>query len=229
MTARHHHETEDRREPGACPPRPWTGPVVGLLAAAVWVAVWTAVDWLWPLPSWIRFAGMVASLGAMGAAAGAALDRWRAGSLTDPLTGLGNRRLLNTELKRALAQAQRHRYPLALVLIDLDQFKAFNDQRGHWAGDQLLRHLASLLGAGLRAGDLAIRLGGDEFLLALPHTARDAAQQAARRLEQRLREETGVGFSFGVAVVPEDGTTVMELIRAADRDLYRLKGGPEAR
>lgn len=204
--------------------------MAGLLAAAAWVTLWTAVDWLWPtLPSWIRYAGMVLSLGAMGAAAGAALDRWRAGSLTDPLTGLGNRRLLNTRVERTLTEARRKGYPLAVVLIDLDQFKAFNDERGHWAGDQLLQRLGAILGTGLRTGDLAIRVGGDEFLLVLPHTTRDTARQAVRRLERQFRDETGVGFSFGVAVVPRDGTTAVELIRAADRDLYRLKGSSDDR
>lgn len=226
MTVRH----PSQQPPSSRTVRPWTGPVAGLLAAAAWVTLWTAVDWLWPtLPSWIRYAGMVLSLGAMGAAAGAALDRWRAGSLTDPLTGLGNRRLLDTQLERALTQARRQGYPLAVVLIDLDHFKAFNDERGHWAGDQLLQHLATMLETGLRADDLAIRLGGDEFLLVLPHTTREAARQAARRLERRFRDETGVGFSFGVAVVPHDGTTAAELIRSADRDLYRLKGSSDDR
>lgn len=106
------------------PSRPWLDPLLGMLAAAAWVVFWAVVDWLWPtLPPWIPFAGKVATLGAVGAA----LARWRARSLTDPLTGLGNRRVLQVELDRTLALAKRYGHPLAVVLIDVNDFKAIND------------------------------------------------------------------------------------------------------
>jgi diguanylate cyclase (GGDEF)-like protein/PAS domain S-box-containing protein len=149
----------------------------------------------------------------------------------DPLTGLCNRRYLEENLARELHRAQRGNWPLCVVMLDLDHFKPFNDSFGHDAGDSTLRELSQVLREKLRKSDILSRYGGDEFVLVLPNSSLADARQ---RLEQILvlikQKQTRQGsllgqvtVSAGVAAAPEHGSTVSELVRAADVALVAAK------
>jgi diguanylate cyclase (GGDEF)-like protein len=144
-------------------------------------------------------------------------DLYRAAG-TDPLTGLANRRTWQAIADSGLAHALRSREPFTVVLIDLDGFKAVNDQGGHGAGDALLQALAGAWSAQLRLSDLLGRYGGDEFVLSLPAT--DAAR--AEDLLSRLRAAHPAPWSAGTATA-RPGDTLAELLVRADTDLYRNK------
>jgi diguanylate cyclase (GGDEF)-like protein len=153
-------------------------------------------------------------------------------AIRDPLTGLYNRRYLDDALERELVRAQREGYPVSVVMLDLDRFKALNDTHGHPAGDAVLVALAKSLREHVRAGDLACRWGGEEFLLVLPNMPLAAAAARADALRARfaaVQTEAGANrisatLSAGVAACPEHGTSPAELIAAADTALYRAKG-----
>ena len=152
-------------------------------------------------------------------------------AIRDPLTGLYNRRYLDDALERELVRAQRDAYPVSVVMLDLDRFKALNDTYGHPAGDAVLVALATLLREYVRAGDLACRWGGEEFLLVLPNMPLAAAASRADVLRARFAAvETAFGatkisakLSAGVAACPEHGTSPAALVAAADAALYRAK------
>ncbi|SDO44613.1 diguanylate cyclase [Geodermatophilus sp. DSM 45219] len=137
---------------------------------------------------------------------------------TDPLTGLANRRAWQVTADRGLAQARRSAEPFTVALIDLDGFKAVNDQAGHGAGDALLQELARAWNAELRMSDLLGRYGGDEFVLSLPAT--DAAR--AEDLLARLRAAHPAAWSAGTATAGP-GDTLADLLVRADTELYRSK------
>jgi diguanylate cyclase (GGDEF)-like protein len=137
---------------------------------------------------------------------------------TDPLTGLANRASFGAAAEREMALAARDERRLALVLLDLDDFKAVNDTYGHAAGDALLVDLAAAWRAQLRRGDLLARIGGDEFALLMPRTTRDDAV----RVLHRLRQAHPAGWSAGV--VSWDGENSLDaLLERADRQLYVAK------
>lgn len=149
----------------------------------------------------------------------------------DALTGLGNRRLLGHRLRRALERAQRSESAVAVFLIDMDSFKPINDAHGHMVGDGFLRTLAQRLKASSRHIDTISRYGGDEFVIVAEglHQPADAVV-IARRLVHVLAEPvviegTSVAstVSIGVAIHPEDGLQVDELLQAADAAMYRVK------
>jgi diguanylate cyclase (GGDEF)-like protein len=155
-----------------------------------------------------------------------------ADALRDPLTGLGNHRAFHEELDRQVATALRYDVPLSLLLIDLDEFKAVNDGRGHATGDRVLRGFGELMGVSLRRADRAFRIGGDEFAVLLPHTDLEGARVVARRLlnqslEPTLRIGDGepVSFSGGLSSLPELGLGPAELFSQADAALYAAKRG----
>lgn len=150
-------------------------------------------------------------------------------ALTDGLTGLPNRRSVEDTLKRMCAQASRSTTPLAAVLFDLDHFKQINDLFGHGKGDEVLAAVASVIDSNVRASDFAGRHGGEEFILLLPDTDREAAGEVAEKLRLSIAavEVAGVSrpitASFGVAASPVDATEPTLLLRAADRALYLAK------
>ncbi len=159
-------------------------------------------------------------------------DTLRQQSIRDPLTGLFNRRYLEESLDRELLRAARSRKTLAVLMLDLDHFKRFNDTFGHEAGDTLLRSLGELLCKRIRGEDIACRFGGEEFTLILPEASLAAAakraediREAMRGLELRFRGQPlgRVTVSLGLAVYPEHGETAEELLRAADAALYQAK------
>jgi diguanylate cyclase (GGDEF)-like protein len=144
-------------------------------------------------------------------------------SLTDPLTGLGNRRRMEIVLEHSLAAARRGQ-PLTLVMLDLDGFKEFNDTWGHVQGDEVLRDFADTLREHVRGSDLVIRYGGDEFLFVL--TGADA--DAAHRTVERVREHTPapIRFTAGIAEYDPTITSPAQLVERADRALYALRKRP---
>jgi len=156
----------------------------------------------------------------------------RAQSICDPLTGWFNRRFMEETLEREVHRAVRNRSPLAVIMLDVDNFKEFNDSFGHEAGDVALKDLCQVLKTLIRSEDVACRYGGDEFVLVLPDTTAELAAQRAedmritvgnrevKLLDQLLRP---MSLSFGIAIFPADGRTSQELLRASDAALYRAK------
>ena len=153
--------------------------------------------------------------------------RLRALSLTDPLTGLSNRRHLELHLSQEFAAARRGR-PLTMVLFDLNDFKRYNDTLGHLAGDEALRAVGEVLSGETRAMNLVARYGGDEFVAVLSDTSAEGGRLFAERVKRRLRShplvrETELSFSAGVAEFSDSMLEVPELVEAADRQLYQAK------
>lgn len=156
-------------------------------------------------------------------------------SLTDALTEIANRRHFDGTLEQEWRRAQRAGLPLSLVMLDLDHFKAYNDAYGHLAGDRCLHQVARTMRESLRrAGDLAVRYGGEEFVLLLPETDAHGVAQLADRLRAAVEAleishayspvAPRVTASIGVAtVLPRDGVVPEMLVEAADRALYRAK------
>ena len=152
-------------------------------------------------------------------------------ALHDPLTDLANRNLFFDRLKQAMLGFSRDRRPVAVVMLDLDDFKTVNDAFGHVAGDAILRELAAQLQAGLRSTDTVARIGGDEFAWILPHAA--GPEAAVRKVRALLRsvpraysvdgKEIEVGVSAGMALFPDDGRDADALLRHADLALYTAK------
>jgi len=152
-------------------------------------------------------------------------------AIRDKLTGLFNRRYLQETLARELSLADRRSLPLAIIMLDVDRFKAVNDNYGHSAGDDVLRALGSLLTARTRASDVACRYGGDEFMLAMPGMPRDTALERAEHIRLAFSQllfrgqkgEFAVTLSGGVASYPEDGDCDEALVRSVDAALYAAK------
>lgn len=160
-------------------------------------------------------------------------QRLQALTMQDGLTGIRNRRYLDEKLAQEWQRAARNREPLALLLIDIDFFKDFNDRYGHLAGDECLKRVAQVIdGAVTRPSDAAARFGGEEFAVVLPDTRAEGALHVAENIRQaseRVRlpvegREVGVSVSIGVAIqVPEEGLAVQDLIALADQALYEAK------
>ncbi|MFZ4411048.1 MAG: GGDEF domain-containing protein [Paracraurococcus sp.] len=163
----------------------------------------------------------------------AAQEALRTLASTDPLTGLANRRGFFSQVTGPLAAARRQGQPVSLLLLDLDRFKAINDACGHPAGDEVLRHAAAVLRSVLRASDLPVRWGGEEFAVLLPFTTATEAATLAERLRAELRirvphpagGDAVVTASFGIAAIGGDGAegALTQAIRDADKALYRAK------
>lgn len=151
---------------------------------------------------------------------------------TDPLTGVLNRRFLESTVPDILRLDQRRGDPSSLLLLDIDHFKALNDRHGHLVGDQALRHVAGLLQQSLRHHDCVIRYGGEEFLLLLPGAGAAAAQGVAQQVLASLAQRPltlpdgspmALGATIGVAVSPADGRTWPALLACADQRMYEGK------
>ncbi|MEX0960741.1 MAG: diguanylate cyclase [Burkholderiales bacterium] len=152
-------------------------------------------------------------------------------ALTDPLTGLFNRRAFFDRARREVDIARRHERPLALMILDIDHFKEINDRHGHQAGDVVLQKVAETLGSRLRAADTLARFGGEEFVLISPDTDLDGAVQAANRMAGALREQivpvegidVRVTASFGVTTVDAHNEDLEGAVKRADEALYSAK------
>lgn len=159
-------------------------------------------------------------------------EKLRLQSLRDPLTGLFNRRYLDESLQREVSRCQRRKLPLAVLMLDVDHFKSFNDTHGHAAGDALLTAIAHALQANTRGEDLVCRYGGEEFTIVLVEASREDALRRAEQIRaavaavsvQYLRQTLGPRtVSIGLAMLPEHGQTPAALLQQADAALYRAK------
>jgi diguanylate cyclase (GGDEF)-like protein/PAS domain S-box-containing protein len=158
------------------------------------------------------------------------LLRLREQAITDSLTGLFNRRHFTDLAHKELARARRHRHPTSLLMVDIDHFKQVNDRFGHPVGDTVLRRLAELLRAVVRAEDTAARVGGEEFALLLPRTDLEAGQLLAERIRNAARDNDKLlpdgerlTLSLGLVVSSEGSDQLDRLYAAADAQLYRAK------
>lgn len=152
-------------------------------------------------------------------------------AMTDPLTGLYNRRFLWDALTREIAAARRKRVPFSVILFDLDRFKRVNDAFGHDAGDIVIKEVAAVLKASVRGSDIAVRHGGEEFAVLLPETSVDVAAERAERLRQELEQheirygddKLHITASFGVAENPPGASDAGALMRTVDAAMYSAK------
>jgi len=153
-------------------------------------------------------------------------------SICDSLTGLFNRRYMEESLEREFSRAARKKSFVAILMVDIDHFKRFNDTFGHQAGDALLRALGDLLKRHTRGQDIACRFGGEEFVLVLTDSNLNGAMQRAEMLRQQVKELSveyagqllgAISVSAGVAVYPDHGASMIDVMRAADQALYRAK------
>lgn len=152
-------------------------------------------------------------------------------AITDPLTGLHNRRYLMEHGAFEFERAKRERYPVSIVFIDLDNLKTINDKFGHEAGDMALNFLTHTLQSEIRPYDLAVRFGGDEFILLLPNTHTEEAASIAERIRTKAGQtslpqkfnNTYIYLSLGVASSEEKDTDIQQVLQRADGALYQAK------
>ncbi len=153
----------------------------------------------------------------------------------DALTGLPNRVLFNDRLQHGLAQANRHGWKLALMFVDLNDFKIINDTHGHAVGDAVLQTIAARLKDNTRNDDTVSRHGGDEFLYLLMEVQEDGdialvAEKIIRAIQEPCDANAGrltISASVGIAIFPRDGTTADALLKSADQAMYRAKRGKQ--
>lgn len=216
----------------------YAGRVAGMAAAALSCVAWFAADILSAhpyahpaIPVWnalVRF-GFLAITSSLLAIYKDALANQRALARTDALTGLAGRRAFEEALAHDLALGRRRNSPVSVAYLDLDGFKAVNDERGHAEGDRVLQAVAEVLRRCLREADTATRLGGDEFAAVLPDTDAKGAQQVAAELLRETRKAFGaahwpVDCSIGAVTVAVPGLTATAALEAADRAMYEAKG-----
>jgi diguanylate cyclase (GGDEF)-like protein len=161
-----------------------------------------------------------------------AVERIQELTITDDCTGLFNSRHLFSVLESELERSRRFSLPFSLIFIDLDHFKAVNDLHGHLTGSRLLAEIAKTIKHNVRGIDSAFRYGGDEFIVLLPQTGKDAALEVTQRLLTELRNthylvqeglDLQIQASFGIASYPEDGETAQQIIGSADEMMYLVK------
>ena len=151
-------------------------------------------------------------------------------SLTDPLTGLYNRRFIDRELTRILETARRHDHTFALIFGDLNSFKIINDTYGHSLGDLLLKSIATIFTKTCRGSDLICRYGGDEFLILIEEATNAQAKLLIGRLNKALKSlvipemsKERFSLSLGNAAFPVDGSTINDVLEVADKRMYKAK------
>ncbi len=163
------------------------------------------------------------------------LDNINRSSITDGLTGLYHQSYFKKFLEHAIAGGRRDAdHAFAVILFDLDHFKQYNDRCGHLCGDEALRRTAEIIRESLRDGDLAARYGGEEFAVYLPGVSEQAAHAVAERIRgaieaeafphEKMLDRKRLTISGGVALYPRDATTMLSLVDAADKQLYKAKG-----
>jgi len=150
-------------------------------------------------------------------------------SITDALTGLFNQRHFYDRLKEEIARAERQNHSLALILLDLDDFKLYNDRFGHLAGDDLLQKVGAVINSKMRQNvDSGYRYGGDEFAVMLIEAGKSVAKMMSNRIKAGIKEECGVATSSGFAIF-KNGLSPEALVGEADRRLYEDKARNKAK
>jgi len=161
-------------------------------------------------------------------------ERTERSAVTDGLTGLYNHAFFLQALRQEVLRSKRHGLRLALLLLDLDDFKRVNDERGHVEGDRVLMKAAAVVREGVREIDVAARYGGEEFAVLLPDTSRLGAFVVAERIRRRIEDRFARGrsvvtISGGIAVFPDDASTPADLVVQADAGLYGAKAAGKNR
>lgn len=173
--------------------------------------------------------GLVKTLLSIGEVAGIAIsnvqlyEETKDLSLHDPVTGLGNRRLLEITMENLFDAAKRYGRDLSVIMMDIDYFKNYNDTHGHLAGDQMLTLVAKLLLGEIRKVDVAVRYGGEEYIILLHETSRKDACDTAERIRKSIEAKAGITVSLGVSSFQRDMKDKDSLIRQADQALYQAK------
>ncbi|MGB9642548.1 MAG: sensor domain-containing diguanylate cyclase, partial [Candidatus Ratteibacteria bacterium] len=151
-------------------------------------------------------------------------------SIRDQLTGCFNRINLSLDIKKEIERCKRYKKIFSMIVIDLDNFKKYNDTFGHQRGDNLLKTIAEKIRKNLRKSDVIYRYGGDEFIVLLPETGKAGAVICAKRLEntieklnRKIDKNTKITLSTGIAGYPEDGDTPARIVKYADRQMYKNK------
>ena len=154
-------------------------------------------------------------------------------AISDKLTGIYNHAYLKHFLDLEIRRSRRQKHPLALIMLDIDDFKKYNDTQGHLVGDELLKWLGMVIKKNIRDVDLPARYGGEEFGIVLPYAGREGAEIVAKRIEEAIKEQSHlpkapndlgrISVSMGIAFYPSDAASVDELIHLADMALYRAK------
>ena len=174
----------------------------------------------------LLWGGIALLLGVAGFATGSLIRRLALSSLTDPLTGLWNRRYFYQRLAAEERRASRRKTPVCVAMIDIDNFKAINDKYGHAAGDLVLSELAAIFRNTVRATDIVTRWGGDEFAIIFPRASLPAAYAVMERIRDKVeaRFHSSYGLALSAGVIPlESDQAVQDLLITADRALYQAK------
>jgi len=160
-------------------------------------------------------------------------------SITDPLSGLLNRRYFEERISEEMERSRRHRQPFSLIILDIDNFKDFNDTYGHPMGDEALKCAGQVIRRCIRIIDIAARYGGEEFAIILPTTDKEDALLIGERIRDEIEKMSvvcresgkivGLTVSLGVASYPDDASNIEELVNNADRALYRAKNSGKNR
>jgi diguanylate cyclase (GGDEF)-like protein len=203
--------------------------IVTAVASAV-VGGWIESDLAKSAPFWpiLNHFGLFLFVATLLVALRRAYEEEKALARSDPLTGVANLRRFREAAAAELARARRFAHPVTLVLLDVDDFKQVNDNRGHDAGDALLREVAATLRRVTRVIDVVARIGGDEFAVLLPETGPDGARVAAEKLRLELDrtvrdQDWPVSFSVGAVTSLDPGRTLDDLVRRADELAYDVK------
>ena len=176
----------------------------------------------WSIPD-VRFCQALASLAAVSVRNAQLVAELRDLADRDPLTGLLNHRAFYQALEQHHAESLRTGEPMAVLVADLDEFKAHNDRHGHLHGDETLRRFAQAIRRLTRTGDIAGRIGGDEFALVLPNAATTDVEAIARRLITDLQDTAGLSASVGVTLNPATSRSYLDIVEHADHALRLAK------
>lgn len=181
----------------------------------------------------LRLLAVLGSFAAMAIINAKLHNRTKLMAITDILTGLHNHRYFKQVFAQEMGRAKRYQKSLSIILMDVDDFKKYNDSYGHTTGDMVLKVIGDIIMKTIRSVDHAFRYGGEEFVVLLPETKLESALQVAERLRERIELETGsvitgitsrgVTVSVGVAAFPDDGTRTKELFNVVDGLLYKAK------
>jgi diguanylate cyclase (GGDEF)-like protein len=200
-----------------------------VLGAAVAAALARSSGVAGPPVAWLVFVGVACGAVQVGLRERIERERdvMREFALSDPVTGIANRRSLLLRADYEVARHRRARHSFALVMLDLDGFKQLNDRFGHAAGDDLLRDVAAALSHAMRDQDTVARFGGDEFCVLAPETDARGSARLAAKVDQAVRDVSvgleAVAGSVGVAIFPGDGVTPADLMHVADERLLEVK------
>ncbi|GFP25890.1 hypothetical protein HKBW3S25_01371, partial [Candidatus Hakubella thermalkaliphila] len=177
----------------------------------------------------VEMASLFASLAAIAIERARLFEEVERLSVTDPLTGLFNRRYFNHIMEQEKQRVKRYHKPLSLLFADVDGFKAYNDHLDHLVGDEILKEVAQILRSNVRAADVVVRYGGDEFVVLMPETDQEEAQLVTERIERALRiwnmspNIADVRLSLSIGRKTADADHVETIVEEADREMYSKK------